>query len=199
MAAESGVTPGRWIGLGWQIVREDLGNFLLITLIAAALTMVGSFLVAGPLVAGMFIAVRRKMLEGQMEIGDLFAGFNLFIDSFLIFIVSSIFCLIGLAFCIFPAFIVAAFYLYSYLYLVDRKQSFWDAMESSRRLAKGHLGGYILFVVLLLLLNLFGLLLLGVGVLITIPVSVAAVSVAYKESVGFDFRPVSSHGPVVIK
>ncbi len=199
MAANSGVTPGRWIGIGWDIVRADLGNFLLITLIAVALAMVGSFLVAGPLLAGMFIAVRRKMLEGRVEIGDLFAGFALFIDSVLVFIVSSVFSMIGLIFCIFPAFIVTALYLYPYLYVVDRKESFWDAMEASRRLAAQHLGGYFLFVVLLMLLNLFGLILLGVGVLITIPVSVAAIAVAYKELVGFDMKLMESRGPIIIK
>ncbi len=199
MAADSGVRPGRWIGMGWDIVRADLGNFVLITLIAVALATVGTFLVAGPLLAGMFIAVRRKMLEGRMEFWDLFAGFAFFIDSFLVFIVSSVFSLIGLIFCIFPALIVTGLYLYPYLYVVDRKESFWDAMEASRRLAAQHLGGYFLFVVLLILLNLFGLILLGVGVLITIPVSVAAVAVAYKELVGFDMKLMESRGPIIIK
>jgi uncharacterized membrane protein len=198
MEADTVVTPGRWIRMGWEIVRADLGNFLLITLIAVALTMVGTFLVAGPLLAGLFIAVRRRMLEGRMGIEDLFCGFNLFIDSFLIFIVSSVFILIGLVLLLFPALIVTALYLFPYLHLVDRKLAFWDAMEASRMLVGRNLAGYVLFAVLLLLLNLFGLMLLGVGALITIPVSVAAITVAYKETVGFIYKPVESHGPIRI-
>lgn len=199
MTGKIRVTPGRWIGMGWEIVRADLGNFLLITLIALPLAMIGSFLVAGPLLAGLFIAVRRKMLEGRTDIGDLFAGFNLFIESFLVFILSGILCLIGLALCFFPVFIVTAFYLFPYLYLVDRRVTFWDAMEASRKVVSQHLGGYIVFVFLLLLLNFFGLMLMGVGVLITIPVSVAAIAVAYKESVGFNYKPPESHGPIIIE
>ncbi len=199
MAGVANVTPGRWIGMGWGIVREDLGNFVLMTLIAVALASVGSFLVTGPLLAGLFLAVRRRMLEGRMDIGDLFSGFSLFIDTFLVFIISLIFSLVGLALCILPVFVVMAFYIFPYLYLVDRKLTFWDAMEASRKTVTQSLAGYTIFVILLILLNLFGLVLLGVGVFITIPVTIAAIAVAYNEAVGFNYRPPESHGPIVIK
>ncbi len=199
MAENSPATPGRWIGMGWEIVREDLGTFILMTLIAVTLAIVGNFIVAGPLLAGMFLAVRRRLLEGHMDLGDLFNGFSLFIDAFLIFVLSAIFSLIGLGFCVFPILIVMALYLFAYLYLVDRKLSFWDAMEASRKLVAQHLLDYVFLVVLILLVNLLGLLLLGVGVLVTIPVSVAAVTAAYKETVGFNYKPPESHGPVIIK
>ena len=54
------------------------GNYILITVMALLLAMVGSFIVAGPLIAGLFISVRRRMLEGRTDLGDLFSGFNLF-------------------------------------------------------------------------------------------------------------------------
>ena len=57
-------TPGRWISRGWDIFRTDVGNFVLITLILLALTSVGIFVVVGPLMAGMFLAVRRRIQEG---------------------------------------------------------------------------------------------------------------------------------------
>jgi uncharacterized membrane protein len=184
--------------MGWAIFKEDIGNFILITLIAGALASVANFVVAGPLLAGMFIAVKRRMLHGRTDLIDLFAGFNLFIDAFLVGILTAIFTVVGLALCIFPALIVTAFYLFAYLFLVDRKLGFWEAMESSRRLVVQDLLGYILFAFLLLLFNLLGLLLLGVGLLVTIPVSVAAVAVAYKETVGFMTAPVEAPGPVHI-
>ena len=40
--------------------------------------------------------------------------------------------------------------------------------------------------------------LLGVGLLVTIPVSVAAIAVAYKETVGFMAAPMTAPGPVNI-
>jgi uncharacterized membrane protein len=197
-------TPSRWISQGWGIVREDLGTFILITLIALALwlavgfTVIGHFLVGGPLISGMFIAIRRRMQEGRTEFMDLFSGFNLFIDSFLICLLTSLFAFLGLLLCIFPVFFVGAIYLFPFLFLIDRRLSFWDAMEASRRLVASDLLGYVIFVILLALLNLVGLMLAGVGLLVTIPTSMAAVAVAYRDVTGFRPKPPEARGPVII-
>ena len=58
--------------------------------------------------------------------------------------------------------------------------------------------GHIWFLVLLILVNLLGLLLFGVGLLVTIPVSVAAVAAAYQVNVGFQHRPPEPARPVII-
>lgn len=198
MAGNASATPGRWIGAGWGIVKADLGNYVLITVMALLLAMVGSFIVAGPLIAGLFISVRRRMLEGRTDLGDLFAGFSLFIDAFLVFILVSIFALIGLVFLVLPALVVITLYLLSFAFLADRKLSFWDAMEASRKLVLQDLLGWTLFVILLIMLNVLGLMLAGVGVLITIPVTAGAVAAAYRDVVGFSYRPPEARGPVVI-
>ncbi len=198
MPAGASVTPGRWIGAGWNIVRLDLGTYVLMTVMALALAMVGSFIVAGPLIAGLFISVRRRMLEGRTDLGDLFAGFNYFIDAFLIFILLTIFTTVGLAFLVLPALAVLALYLFPFAFLVDRRLSFWDAMEASRKLVLQDLLGWVLFVMLLILLNLAGLMVAGVGVLITIPITAGAIAAAYRDMVGFAYRPPESKGPIVI-
>ncbi len=204
LPASNPATPGRWISMGWGVVKEDLGNFILITLLlvvlslAVSFTVVGHFLVVGPLLTGMFAATRRRMIEGRMEVADLFGGFNLFLDSVVICIITSLFEFVALVLCIFPFFIVGALYLFPYLFLADRKFSFWDALEASRKIAARDLLGYTMFFLLLLLLNLGGLILAGIGVLITIPISVAAISVAYREVVGFNQQPAEPRKPIVI-
>jgi len=189
-------TPGRWIAQGWRVVQADLGNFILMTVIALALTCVGHVVVAGPLTCGLFIASRRRMQESRTQISDVFDGFRHFLDSFLVCLVSSVFLLIGLVLFIFPVFIVAALYLYAYLFVVDRNLSFWDALEASRKSVLRDLTGHVLFVIALALLNFVGLLLFGVGILVTIPVTVAAIAAAYSDAVGFHVRPTT--GPVLI-
>jgi uncharacterized membrane protein len=198
MAGNASVTPGRWIGIGWDTVKADLGNCILITVMALLLATVGNFIVAGPLIAGLFISVRRRMLEGRTDLGDLFAGFNFFIDAFLIFILISIFALIGLVFLVLPALVVIAVYLLPFAFLVDRKLSFWAAMEASRKLVVQDLLGWILFVILLILLNLLGLMLAGIGLLVTIPVTAGAIAAAYRDLVGFAYRPPAPKGPIII-
>ncbi len=194
--------PGRWLSAGWRIIAGDLGNFVLMTLIAlaltltAGLTLVGSIIVMGPFTAGLFLAVRRRMQEGRSDLMDIFQGFHRFVDAFLLGLVVSFFSIIGLAFCIIPFFIVGAFYLLAIPFMIDRNLGFWGAMQSSRRVAVEELAGYVTFFFLLCLLNLVGLALAGVGVLVTIPVSIAAIAVAYQETIGF--QPQETGGPIVI-
>jgi uncharacterized membrane protein len=197
-------TPGHWIGAGWAIIREDLGNFVLMTVIVLGLTAVasatvlGSVVVGGPLLAGLFIAIRRRLLHGHLDWMDVFQGFNRFLDAFLLCLVASVFSLVGLAFCIFPFFIVGGVYLFAYPILIDRKLGFWEAMESSRRLITQDLSGYVAFFFLLCLLNLVGLMVAGIGLLFTVPASVAAVAVAYNDVVGFQQHAHEPAGPIVI-
>jgi uncharacterized membrane protein len=48
--------------------------------------------------------------------------------------------------------------------------------------------GYTLFIIVLGLLNFAGVLCLFVGLLVTIPITFAAISVAYRDAVGFEPR-----------
>ncbi len=204
LPAAAPATPGRWISQGWGIVKDDLGGFVLMALVAGALwvvvgfTVIGHFVVGGPLITGMFVATRRRMQEGQSELMDLFSGFNYFLDALLLCFLTSLFAFIGFLLCIFPFFIVCAFYVFPYLFMIDRRLSFWDAMEASRKVAERDIMGYVIFAILLALLNLVGLMLAGVGLLVTVPVTVAAMTVAYRDVVGFQARPAVSRGPVII-
>jgi uncharacterized membrane protein len=63
---------------------------------------------------------------------------------------------------------------------------FWPAMQASHEIVKRDYFGFTMFVVLLALVNLLGALCCVVGLLVSVPVSWAAVTVAYKEIVGFE-------------
>jgi uncharacterized membrane protein len=65
---------------------------------------------------------------------------------------------------------------------------FWPAMQASHDVVKNDYFGFTMFVVLAILVNLLGLLCCVVGLLVTYPLTIAAITVAYKEIVGFDQR-----------
>jgi len=58
-------------------------------------------------------------------------------------------------------------------------------MELSRRTVNPRWFGYFAFMLLLALLNLAGALLLGLGLLVTIPLSFCTVTAAYADLFGF--------------
>jgi uncharacterized membrane protein len=77
-------------------------------------------------------------------------------------------------------------YLFTYLFIVDKKLDFWPAMQASHELVKKDYFGFTLFLVTLILINIGGLLVCFVGLLITVPLSCAAITAAYRDLVGFE-------------
>src|SRR5919109_5221028 len=77
------VNIGRWLSEGWQIVQADVLTFALATLLFIGLSILSAFILAGPLLCGLYLMAYRKMVYGQVEIGHLFDGFRRFLWAFL--------------------------------------------------------------------------------------------------------------------
>jgi uncharacterized membrane protein len=177
---------GRWISEGWQMVKADIGNYMLMQLIMAVVNSVGSIVTQGPLTAGFHIVCIKRLMNRKTEVGDLFKGFNYFLPTFLAALVIGLFVLGGTLLCIIPGLVIAAMYNFTYLFIVDKRMDFWPAMQASHTVVKNDYVGFTVFLLVLGLLNLLGVLCCIVGVFITAPITIAATTVAYKELVGFD-------------
>lgn len=55
-------TPGKWIGQGWEIVKQDMGTYALFSLVFFLLNSVP--FIQGALIAGFHIYTMKKMMEG---------------------------------------------------------------------------------------------------------------------------------------
>jgi len=103
----------------------------------------------------------------------------------LLSLVAGLFIGIGTILLVIPGIYLAVAYLFASYLVVDRRLDFWPAMELSRRTVTPRWFGYFAFMLLLALLNLAGALLLGLGLLVTIPLSFCAVTAAYADLFGF--------------
>lgn len=176
----------QWIGQGWELVKNDFGTFLLMTVIMLAVNSGVPVLIQGATAAG-FQAAFKKPLRGQRaELVDLFLGFQFFGSTLAAHLVISILIFIGLIFLIIPGLVVAAMYNFTFLFIVDKKLGYRAAMRASHEVVKQDYFGYTWFVICLILLNVAGFLCFVLGLLVTIPVSMAAVAVAYRDVVGFE-------------
>ena len=183
-------TPGKWIGEGWEMVKADMGNYVLISLIFVLLN--GVPFIQGALVAGFHIYTMKKIMGRPAEFGDLFKGFNFFIPTLVAALLIGLFTAIGAIFCIIPGLVIAAMYKFTYLFIVDKRMDFWPAMEASHAVVKNDYFGFTMFLLLAVLVNILGALCCIVGLLVTVPVTIAAITIAYKEIVGFDQRTVDA-------
>jgi uncharacterized membrane protein len=196
MAPQAAWTPpigiksqsGRWISEGWQMVKADMGAYVLLGLVFAALSSVVPMVLQGPMLVGFHIFCIKKMLNRRAELGDLFKGFDFFLPAFVASLIISVFVFAGTLACIIPGLVVAAMYKFTYLFILDKRMDFWPAMQASHAVVKNDYFGFTMFLLLMALVNFLGFLCCIVGLLVSIPVTLAAVTVAYKEIVGFDPR-----------
>ena len=186
------VQTGRWIHVGWEMVKADLGNFVLLALVFSLLSGMVPMVIQGPLFAGFHIYCMKKMFDRRAEFADLFKGFNYFVPTLVASLLISLFVALGTLLCIIPGLVVAAMYKFTYLFIFDKRMDFWPAMQASHAVVKNDYVGFTLFLVLLGLINLLGVLCCIVGVFITIPLSVAAITAAYRDIVGFETSTVEA-------
>jgi uncharacterized membrane protein len=177
------VSTGRWIGEAWNLVTSQLLMYALATLVFAALQSVP--LIQGALLAGFYLFCMRHMMEGRVDVGDLFKGFNYFVPTLIIALLSGVFLFLGMLACIVPAFVVGAMYMFPYLFAVDRKMDFWPAMQSSHNIVKKDYFGFTLFFLALVGLQILGALACLIGLFVSIPIMIAAITCAYRDIAGF--------------
>jgi len=175
---------GRWIGEGWNLVKADLGNYVVLALLFGLLS--GVPLIGGSLIAGFHIFTMKKLAGRRAQVGDLFQGFNYFVHSLVASLLIGFFVFLGTILLIIPGLIVAAMYKFTYLFIVDKRMDFWDAMKASHAVVKNDYLGFTWFLILAFLVNVLGFCCLLVGLLVTVPLTFAAITVAYREIVGFE-------------
>jgi uncharacterized membrane protein len=177
---------GRWIGEGWALVKQDLGVFVVLGILFAVLNGMVPLLLQGPLTAGVEIFCMKKLMGRRAEFSDMFTGFNFFVPTLVVSLLTSVFVFAGTLLCIIPGLVLAAMYQFAYLFVVDKRMDFWPAMQASHAVVRNDYFGFTMFLLALIGVNILGVLCCIVGVLVTIPLTFAAVTVAYRDAVGFE-------------
>lgn len=189
---ENKINIGNWISRAWDMVTADLGAFLILGLIYVAIiavtssTVIGELFVIGPLTVGFFYVVFQKIRGAEINVGDIAKGFNFFIAAVLANILVGIFTAIGFVLCIIPGFIITALYVFTMPFILEKNYDFWQAMEASRKAVTPHLFEMIIFIILLALINLVGAIICGIGLIFTVPLTLAATAIAYQDLIGLE-------------
>jgi hypothetical protein len=177
---------GRWIGEGWRLVKPDMGMFFLIAIVFSLLNAMVPIILQGPLLIGFHLYCVKRMLGRNAEFADLFKGFNFFVPALVASLLISLLTAIGGLLCIIPGLVVAAMYKFTFLFILDKRMEFWPAMQASHSIVKQDYFGFTMFLLAMVGVNLLGVLCCIIGVFVAIPVSIAAITVAYRDIVGFD-------------
>ena len=72
-------------------------------------------------------------------------------------LVIGLFTFAGTLLCIIPGLVVAAMYKFTYLFIVDKRMDFWQAMKASQAVAKNDYFGFTLFLLAMAGVNLLAI------------------------------------------
>jgi uncharacterized membrane protein len=186
---------GSALSRGWALVMANLPVLAGATLLAWAIGVGLGFIpilgwVAGALVGsilhgGVLYMFVRRIRGEDVQLGDMFAGFNiaplpLLLGGLLVGVLTALGCIL----CIAPGVYLAVGYLFVLPLIIDKKLDFWPAMEVSRQVVTKHWWSMFLFAIVLLLIICLGALACGLGLLLAVPVVFAALSFVYEDLFG---------------
>ena len=185
---------GQVLNEAWELFMRDAGLY-----VAAAATYLGILIITcgaaifvwGPLGAGMVIMGFKARKGEQLKFDDCFAGFKLFGPTFLVTFVSGLLIVLGFALCVIPGIYLAIAWAFALPLVVDKKMDFWEAMQLSMRKVNENFVPVLLVILVLYAINSLGSS-VALGFLITQPLMVLGINVAYEKLFG-PLQP----GPVV--
>jgi len=153
----------------------------MVVIYVQAYMIVYSTLLAPPLYAGFYL-VANKISRGEEVIyPDFFGGFRFWIPTAVISLLTQVLIAIGLIALIIPGIYLAVGYLFAIQMGIFGGLDPWSAMEWSRKLITRNWWRFLGLLLGLVVLNALGLLLAGIGLLFTVPLTFLVLYVVFEE------------------
>ena len=185
---------GDWIEAGFYLYKQNFSTLVLAAIIAIVLSTLTVGILLGPLLAGLAL-ISLRLFDKSVPlptVRTVFHGFDYFLNSLFFAVFWGIAVLIGSAILgIIPGIgqllallfvYVAQTYLMFGIYLiVDQKLNFWPASMVSYNVVKTNFWHFFGFAVVTGIIGTIGGILIGIGIVLTMPIQICITAVAYRE------------------
>lgn len=198
LAKDYKLDPVDCIKEGIEIWKKNIGWYIgylaLVGIISMALSFIpflgsiASPVIYMPLFAGIYLVVFKILKNQEIVFNDFFKGFHYFLPLLLSSLVTSVLTVIGFILLIIPGIYLLVAYIFANLIIIDLKIDFWQAMELSRKMVSKNWFSLAFLLLLLAILNAAGFICLIIGLLITVPITMCALAVAYQKIFGIESR-----------
>lgn len=184
---------GEWIQKGFDIWKANLGVLILANLIVAVLSGLTLGILAGPMAVGLILIVFRLVDGSQPKpaAGDVFQGFQKFLPSFLLMLTMAVAIGILMLFNFIPCvgtiiyiagiYAVMTFLMFAMYLIADRNLDFMAAIKESAGLVKQNFWMFLVLMIVTGIISGLGAIACGIGVIVTAPLGVTILAVAYRE------------------
>ena len=196
MEGKVDVKFSEWIQQGWELYKANIGVWIVASLLVIVINVATLGLLGGPMMAGLvwmaLVLVDRKDPKPQM--GDVFKGFDYFLQSFLFYLVWGIIMLaislvslipcVGTLVVIVVSITLHTALMFGLFLIVDKKMDFWPASMLSLNVVKPNFFPFLGLLVVAMLIGQVGAIACGIGVIVTMPITVCILAVAYRNVFG---------------
>jgi uncharacterized membrane protein len=185
---------GEWIEEGFNLYKANFGPLVLASLLAILLGSVSFGILTGPMMAGLVLVTLEILDKKQPQPsgGEVFRGFDYFLNSFLFFLVWGL--IIGFAIAILTLvlciglvlaapiiYVAQTFLMFGLFLIVDRKMDFWPASMESIDTVKNNFWPLLGLSVVAALIGGIGGIACGIGIIFTFPIQICILAVAYRK------------------
>ena len=136
-----------------------------------------------------------RKADPKPEASVVFRGFRYFLNAFLFIIIWGIailvgsllvgwFPIIGQLLSLFFVYAAQAFLMFGLYLIVDKQMDFWPASQTSIRTVKTNFWPFFGLAAIASIIGSIGALAFGIGVVLTIPIQICILAVAYEEIFG---------------
>lgn len=187
---------GGWIQKGFDIWKDNLLTLIISYVIAYFVSGLSLGILAGPMMAGMLMIVfaLHDKVQPKPQIGDLFKGFSLFLNTFLFFIIffAVVFGSMILHFipCIGTLIAMAlqigfsTLMFFALCFIVDKKLPTIEAMKASASIVKQNFFPFLGLTIVAGAIGMAGIIACGIGIFASMPIMFCIQVVAYRAVVG---------------
>lgn len=139
-------------------------------------------LVVSAFLSGGMYRIALKQLRGEpTSVNDLFSAGDVVPALLGATVLALIAIFLGLILCIIPGLILGLLLMFYTPLIVDKRAGVVDSLTMSFNALKPHLGGLMVYALAIIGINLIGLLACGLGLLVTVPVTVVSIAIIYQD------------------
>ena len=188
------VKIGKWLEEGFTLYKNNFKTLVLAAIIGLALSTVSIGILAGPMIAGLIIITQQliRQEDPKPEAGAVFRGFSYFLNTFLFTVIWGIaivvgslmvgwFPIIGQLLSLFFVYAAQAFLMFGLYLIVDKQMNFWPASQESIHTVKTNFWPFFGLAAIASIIGSIGAIAFGIGVVLTIPIQICILTVAYHE------------------